>query len=219
MRERAPTCQGTFDVAVKDRRRHSRARRNALKAGLIFCTLLLLWLLTLSMLIVAAGRPSPTRKSDVAIVLGAAAYDARPSPVFEERIRHAIRLHRSGVVRKLLFTGGYGPGARYAESSVGRRYAINHGVRAADTLIETASRTTHGNLTEARRMMRRNRLRTALIVSDPLHLKRALRMADDLGLEAVGAPTPTSRFRTWRTKGAFLLRELYFYHHYLVTGR
>lgn len=181
--------------------------------------LLLLWLFALAVQIVAAGRPSPARRSDAAIVLGAAAYDARPSPVFEERIRHAVRLHRFATVRKLLFTGGYGPGARHAEASVGRRYALNHGVPAADILTETTSRTTHGNLVEARRVMRRHRLRTALIVSDPLHLKRALRMVDDLGIDATGTPTPTSRFRTWRTKTGFLLRELYFFHNYLVTGR
>lgn len=195
------------------------ARRLAGRIGLWCCVLLLLWLLALSIQIVLAGQPSPVRKSDTAVVLGAAAYGARPSPVFEERIRHAIRLHRSGAVRKLLFTGGYGPGARYAEASVGRRYALAHGVPAADILTETTSHTTHGNLVEAHRIMRRHRFRTALIVSDPLHLKRALRMAEDLGMDATGAATPTSRFQTWRTKTGFLLREIYFFHHYLVTGR
>lgn len=170
------------------------------KFGLWCGVLLLFWMLALSVQIVTSGRPSPARRSDAAIVLGAAAYDVRPSPVFEERIRHAIRLHRLGAARKLLFTGGYGPGARHAEASVGRRYALHHGVPAADILTETTSRTTHQNLSEAHRVMRRHRLRTALIVSDPLHLKRALRMADDLGMDATGAPTPTSRFRTWRTK-------------------
>ena len=196
-----------------------RARQNLRKLGLVSLVLLLLWLVTLALRIIVAGQPSTPPKSDVAIVLGAAAYDARPSPVFEERIRHAIRLHRSGAVRKLLFTGGYGPGARYAEAWVARRYALDHGVPTRDILIETVSRTTRGNLVEARRLMRRNRLRTALVVSDPLHLKRSLRMADDLGIAAAGAPTPTTRYRTWRTKAGFLLRELYFYHHYLLTRR
>lgn len=180
--------------------------------------MLLLWLLLVSAQIVAAGHPSPARRSDVAIVLGAAVRGARPLPVFAERIRHAVRLRQAGMVDKLLFTGGRGPRARYAESIVARRWAIRRGIRPADILTEDRSRTTHGNLVEARRLMGKNGLRTALLVSDPLHMKRALRMAGDLGLDVAAAPTPTSRYRSWRTRAGFLLRELYIYHHYLLTG-
>ena len=67
--------------------------------------------------------------------------------------------------------------------------------------------------------MRQNGLVTAIVVSDPLHMKRALRMARDLGIEASEGPTPTSRYRSWQAKGSFLLRELYFYHHYMATGQ
>lgn len=66
-------------------------------------------------------------RSDCAIVLGAAVYGAAPSPVFEERIRHALDLYRRGLVRKLIFTGGAGPGARYAESTVAATYAARAG--------------------------------------------------------------------------------------------
>ena len=187
-------------------------------AGAAIGALALLWVTTLSTQIIAVGRSTPSHAADVAIVLGAAAYGAQPSPVFEERIRHGIRLYRSGQVRKLLFNGGYGPGARHAEATVGRLYAAEQGVPAADIAAETSSRTTYQNLVQAHRLMRDRNLHTALIVSDPLHLKRALHMADDLGIRASAAPTSTSRFRTWRSKSGFLLRELYFYHHYLIAG-
>ena len=81
------------------------------------------------------------------------------------------------------------------------------------------SRTTGQNLDEAGALLHANGLRTALIVSDPLHLHRALAMAAGKGIQAEGAPTPTTRYRTWRTQVGFLLRELYFYNQYLVTGR
>jgi uncharacterized SAM-binding protein YcdF (DUF218 family) len=55
-------------------------------------------------------------------------------------------------------------------------------------------------------------------VSDPLHMKRAMMMADDLDIAAVSSPTPTSRYRSLKTKLGFLLRELYFIHHYSATG-
>jgi uncharacterized SAM-binding protein YcdF (DUF218 family) len=67
-------------------------------------------------------------------------------------------------------------------------------------------------------LMEKNNLRSAIIVSDPLHMKRAVMMARDLKIAAVSSPTPTSMYRTWKTQSGFLLRELYFSHHYLVTG-
>jgi uncharacterized SAM-binding protein YcdF (DUF218 family) len=178
-----------------------------------------LWLSLLAAQIVAEGEPGQSGRADVAVVLGAAVYGDRPSPVFEERIKHAISLYRTGKTRMLLFTGGYGDGARHAEATVGRRYAIARGVPRHAMLTETLSRTTRGNLVQAHRLMRDNGLKTALIVSDPLHMKRAMRMASDLRIRAAAAPTPTSRYRSWRSKAGFLLRELYFYNHYLVTGQ
>lgn len=177
-----------------------------------------LWLVILSWSIVRFGARDEATSHDAAIVLGAAAYGSTPSPVYRERIRHAVSLYRSDTVRKLIFTGGFGPGAALAESQVARNFALQQGVPASDILIETRSRTTRQNLLEARRVMYAAGLRTAAIVSDPLHMKRALRMSADLGIEAVSSPTPTTRYRGWRSKAAFLARELYFYHHYLVFG-
>jgi uncharacterized SAM-binding protein YcdF (DUF218 family) len=177
-----------------------------------------LWLAALSGSIVRFGVRDHATSHDAAIVLGAAVYGSRPSPVFRERIRHALGLYRAGTVRKLIFTGGFGPGAARAESEVARDLALRAGVPASDILIETRSRTTRQNLLEARLLMASAGLRTAAVVSDPLHMKRALRMSSDLGMAAVSSPTPTTRYRGWRSKAAFLIRELYFYHHYLITG-
>jgi uncharacterized SAM-binding protein YcdF (DUF218 family) len=67
--------------------------------------------------------------------------------------------------------------------------------------------------------MRTHRLSSALIVTDPLHAKRALTMSAELGIAAYPSPTPTSRYRTWRSKSGFLLREIYFYNVYLLSGQ
>ncbi len=186
--------------------------------GGLIALLVLTWLSLLSVEIVRAGQATPTRHADVAIVLGAAVYGMRPSPVFEERIKHGIELYRTKQVEKLLFTGGFGSGAQAAEAQVRRQYAIRHGVPADAIFAEIHSHTTRENLIYARRLMTTNELNDALIVSDPLHLNRALRMAQDLQMEAHGAPTPTTRYRSWRSKAGLLLRELYFYNHYLMIG-
>ena len=190
------------------------AKLLAVGAGLV-----LGWLVLAAAQIAADAKESKDGPADAAIVLGAAVRGTRPSPVFEQRIRHALHLHRAGSVRKLIFTGGRGyPGAA-AEAAVGRAYALSSGVPAGDILIETRSHTTHENIVEARHIMLRDELRTALVVSDPLHMKRAMRMAHDLGIEAQPAPTPTSRYRGALAKARFLAREAVFYTVYLITGR
>ena len=187
-------------------------------AGLA-AALLLGWTILLALRIVAAGEERSRRPAEVAIVLGAAIVSDRPSPVFEQRIRHGVDLYRTGRVDKLLFTGGRASAGEAAEAIVARAWALRRGVPAEAIRIETVSQTTRQNLVEARRLMAKERLRSALIVSDPLHMKRALRMAEDLGIEAEASPTPTSRYRSWRSRAPFLLRETWFYTVYLITGQ
>ena len=193
---------------------HSRIKRIALwllLAGFVWCAIL-------ATIIWRYGANDHAIKSDCIIILGAAVQGTTPSPVFEERIRHSIDLYRAGFAPKLLFTGGVGDGLKHSESSVGRSVATQQAIPVGDILIEERSRTTQQNLSEARSVMHKNGLKSAIIVSDPLHMKRAMMMADGLGINAVSSPTPTTRYRTLQTKLGFLFRELYFFHHYVITG-
>lgn len=182
--------------------------------GALFKLLLLcaLWLVGVASWIVYVGDRDQAAPADAILVLGAAAYDARPSPVFQERIRHALDLYRRGYADTLVFTGGYGYGARFSESQVARRYALREGVPADAILIETLSRTTYENLREARALMLERGLRRVIVVSDPLHMARALRLSRRLGIDALGSSTPSTRFRSFRTRWRFLAREVYFFH-------
>lgn len=191
------------------RRRRSRWRGRWWTLG----WLVLLWLAGVSAYIMWIGQRDQAAPADVIIVLGAAAYDARPSPVFEERLRHGVELYRRGLAPRMLFTGGFGgAGARFAESQVGRRYALKAGVPARAILIETVSRTTRQNLQQAAALMQAHGLHRAIIVSDPLHMARAMRLAREEGIDALASATPTSRFRTFSTRWRFFLQELYFFH-------
>ncbi|HRN63180.1 MAG TPA: YdcF family protein, partial [Luteimonas sp.] len=108
---------------------------------------------------------------------------------------------------------GYGGGgARFAESQVARRYALRAGIPESAILIESTSQTTYQNLFEARRLMQEHGLDRAIVVSDPLHMARALRLCRLLGIDARGSPTPSTRFRSLRTRLEFLAREVYFFH-------
>ncbi len=193
--------------------RSRRKRRRGLW-GWAWRLLLLLgvWLIGVASYIVWVGQRDQAAPADVIIVLGAAAYDSNPSPVFKERIRHGIALYERGLAQHLLFTGGFGNGARFSESQVARSYALKQGVPAPAILIETQSRTTRQNLQQAKALMLDRGFRRALIVSDPLHMARALRLARELDIEALGSSTPTTRFRSFDTRKRFLLQEVYFFH-------
>lgn len=179
--------------------------------------LLVLWLCGVVGYIVHVGdrdeAAGDSVRADAIIVLGAAAYDARPSPVFEERIRHGIALYKRDRAPTLIFTGGFGGnGARFSESQVARRYAVRNGVPDRAILIETVSRNTIENLSQAAALMRARKLDRAIVVSDPLHMSRALRICRDVGIGCIGSPTPTTRYRSFDTRWRFLLNEVYFFH-------
>ena len=143
---------------------------------LIFSTLLLVVGLVAAR-VYSYRDASSDAPADAAVVLGAAVWGAEVSPVFRERINHGIDLYRKGRVRKLIFTGGRGNSGEPTESSAARRYAMRSGVPAADILIEEESHTTYENILYAKQLADARGLRKVLIVSDPLHMKRAVAMA------------------------------------------
>jgi uncharacterized SAM-binding protein YcdF (DUF218 family) len=183
---------------------------------LIAVGLLLLWLIVLALDIVTYSFVRDDGPADAAIVLGAAVWDTAPSPVFEERIKHAIDLYQQGRVKALIFTGGKENGERVAESVAASVYAIKHGVNGGNVFCETASHFTHENLLGAKAIVERQHFDRVLIVSDPLHMRRALTMAHDLGLNAYSSPTSTSRYISLGRQLDFLWGEVRYYATYLV---
>ena len=156
------------------------------------------------------GRTSEA-EADAAIVLGAAVWTRRPSPVFRERINHAVELYKTRRVRKLILTGGQGAVDEPAESVAARTYAVQRGVPASDVYVERLSHNTYENLQQASRIVAAQRIRRVVIVTDPLHMKRAVSMARDLGLDAHPSPTPTTRYQSARSQLTLLLEETYLY--------
>lgn len=185
-------------------------------ALLIVCAAIVAFILYAAFSIISYADTGSTGKADAAVVLGAAVWGEKPSPVFRERINHAIMLYRAGRVKKLIFTGAPDSRNEPAESIAAKAYALEQGVPGRDILVEEMSRTTEENLKYALLLSRAHGLRTLLIVSDPLHMKRAMLMAKDLGMDARQAPTPTTRVRSVGSQALFLSRELYFYASYHV---
>lgn len=185
---------------------------------LLLLFLISAWLLFLMFRIYTYSPPESPSHADAAVVLGAVVWDDSPSPVFEQRIKHAINLYETGRIQFIVFTGSATKGESYAESDVAKNYAIQYGISPDHIFHETVSENTWQNLLEARRIYKQQNWSRILIVSDPLHMRRAMTIARDLGVNAYPSPTKTSRYRSWRTKMWFLLRETYYYVLYLLSS-
>lgn len=187
-------------------------RSRQIIAGLLILLLAVtLSFLTVAWNIVSYSKVSFEPAADAAVVLGAAAWGNKPSPVYRERINEAIVLYNKGLVRYLVFTGGTPESDYPTEGWVGREFAIKHGVPEKAILVELTSRTTQQNLVNAQRLMAPYGIKTVLLVSDPLHMYRAMAIATDLGLQAIPAPTSSSRFQSLASRGKFLWRETWLY--------
>lgn len=174
------------------------------------------WILCNTWQIISFSNKNELREADAAIVLGAGVVGREPSPVFRERIRHGIWLYEHGYVKYLIMTGGYGEGSICSEARAAEEYAVSQGVPKEDIMTEEYSAITQENLYYARQLMKEYGCKDALIVSDPFHMRRAMLMAADYGIEAYSSPTPTTRFVSLKTKLPFLARELFFYTGYKV---
>jgi len=186
------------------------------RVALTLILILLTWTGFSAWSIFSYASHSNDHRADGIVVLGAATWGNQPSPVFKERINHAISLYKNGCATTIIFTGGRDRGSELAESEVAKQYAIKHGVMSDDILIETLSTTTEQNLYYAKQLAIDHNLMTFIIVSDPLHMKRAMLIAEDIGLKAYSSPTPTTRYRSFTTKLEFLIRETYYYQRYLL---
>jgi len=162
------------------------------------------------------GNTRSDASADAAIVLGAAVWSSGVSPVFRERINHGIDLYHKGKVRKLIFTGGQGNPGEPTESSAARDYALQSGVPAQDIFIEEESHTTYENIRYAKQVADTHGIKRVLIVSDPLHMKRAVLMAQDVGLTAEPSPTPSTRYQGLKSQLGLLAHETYYYIGYLM---
>ena len=137
------------------------------------------------------------------------------SPVFKERVNHAVVLYREKRVRKIIFTGGQGNADEETEAETAGKYAVENGVAPENILLENKSSSTYENLHFAKPIADENNIKTVLLVSDPLHLKRSIEIAYSLNYEAYPSPTPTTKYQGFSSRFKLLARETYFYARFL----
>ncbi|MEO7367814.1 MAG: YdcF family protein [Gemmatimonadaceae bacterium] len=137
------------------------------------------------------------------VVLGAAQYDGRPSPVLRARLDHGIDLWNRGMGKLLIVTGGTGYGDTTSEAAVGRTYARKHGVPDSAIVLENKGRTTRESMIAVSDILVRRGITSAILVSDPFHMLRLSILGRRFGMTTYTSPTLTSpispnREKRWR---------------------
>lgn len=145
------------------------------------------WLVSASLVLWFAARDRAA-PADAIVVLGAAQYRGRPSPVLRRRLDHAIGLYARGVAPRLVLTGGIAEGDTASEAAVSRTYAMRQGVPDTAILLENDGRTTHQSIRAVAALLKSRDLQRAVVVSDGFHLFRAWTSARHHGLSVRTSP-------------------------------
>lgn len=165
-------------------RPRSRARR------IVVVTLVVIaaaWLVSASLVLGFASRDRAA-PADAIIVLGAAHYRGRPSPVLKTRLDHAVGLYARGIAPRLVLTGGIAEGDTASEAAVSRTYVMRQGVPDTAILLENDGRTTHQSMRAVALLLRSREMDRAVVVSDGFHLFRAWTSAQHHGLSVLTSP-------------------------------
>ena len=149
-------------------------------------------LLSAFVVVLTTSTVDERRPADAIVVLGAAQYNGRPSPVLQARLDHALKLYRAELAPRVVVTGGVGRGDVESEATVGKRYLTARGVPASAVVLESEGRSTGESMTAVAMWARKTKVKTVILVSDPFHMARLRAEARRTGITAYLSPTTTS---------------------------
>ena len=170
-------------------RRVLRRLRRAI--GLILLAAASIYTIALVMVLVISQQDQ-RRPVDAIVVLGAAQYNGRPSPVLRARLDHARRLYNEGYAPRIVVTGGVGRGDTTSEATVGRNYLLTRDVVPGDVVVQPQGRSTEASITAVADWLEAEGLHSVILVSDPFHMFRLRLEARRTKLEAYTSPTEDS---------------------------
>ncbi len=163
------------------------------------------------------GSEDHAQRADTIVVLGAAQWAGKPSPVLQARLDHALDLYRQGLASHIITTGGIGKGDRYSEADVAAEYLNQQGVPLDSIRREREGQDTKQSMAAVSAIMQQGGWHSAIMVSDPFHMMRVSKMAADFGITAYTSPTRTSPISAdpgWELQ--YTLREPISYLAYLL---
>lgn len=184
---------------------------------MVVVLLLGIGLIVLGLAIVNQARQDEAAQAEAIVVLGTAQWNGRPSSTFQARLDHAFELYQQEHADLIVLTGGVAPGDVYAEAEVGADYLRQIGVADSDLISVPVGLDSYESLRAAADRLHELDRERVILVSDPFHMFRITRIAEDLGLDPLGSPTTTSPIRPGTAaEQRYVVREIFAYLNYVV---
>ena len=170
-----------------------RGLRLAWRVALALLALVVLYVGVTAVQVLWTGRTDDAVPADAIVVLGAAQWDGKPSPVLKARLDHAVELYERNIAPVIVVTGGNQPGDRVTQGFAAYQYLKEQGVPEEALRVEVDGTNTYEELSASANILEvEGTGDTVVLVSDPYHLKRALLIASEVGLDPHGSPADTT---------------------------
>ena len=144
-------------------------------------------------------------KERIAIVFGAGLLlDGSAGPVLSDRMKTAVTLYQQGKVEKLLLSGDNSV-IEHNEPGAMEQYALQAGIPPEALVLDYAGRRTYDTCYRARHIFQ---VDTAILITQPFHLPRALMLCNWFGIESIGVVVDNRNFSRrnltyWNTRELF----------------
>jgi uncharacterized SAM-binding protein YcdF (DUF218 family) len=151
--------------------------KKSLRIIIALITVLFVAILVTEFQVIYFGENAKPKRSDCIIVLGCKVSGKTPSAFLKERTNEGLRLYKEGYGSYIIVSGGKGSGEDISEAQAMKSYLIFKGMDSSKIILEDKSSSTLENLTNSKEKMDANGFKTAIIVSNKYHLKRASMIA------------------------------------------
>ena len=147
-------------------------------------------------------------RADAIIVLGCNIVGSvGPSPCISARAEHAADLYRRGLAPWVIATGGPVQGST-TEAGVLAYVLERDGVPQEAIIQEQRALNTIQNMTYSQEIMREHGWSSAILVTEPFHMKRAALIARDDGMTVYPSPAVNSNnWQSWPVRVFSVLRD------------
>ncbi len=166
----------------------------------------------------AANNPV-VRQADVIVVLGTAQLNGKPGDALEARLVEAQRIYKLGYAPSIITVGAGAPGDRTTEAASGKYWLRNNGVPSKKITAVAEGRDTLASTKAYAAVMKKRYVSDVIIVTDPFHCARAIKMANDQGVLGTCSPVQTGPNTLDNSGYRYLLREAAAYLAYITVGR
>jgi uncharacterized SAM-binding protein YcdF (DUF218 family) len=178
------------------------------RGAALLALLVVIYLGWIGVMIYRQAEVDEARPADVIVVLGAAEYHGKPSPVLKARLDHALDLYGRKLAPRILTTGGAGGDPVFTEGEVGRGYLVKRGVPSEAIILEAEGESTVHSTAAAAEIMRRMNLKSCIVVSDAYHIFRVKKMLEFRGLDVYGSPRRSVPKGTWGEKWLYIRQAI-----------